>query len=787
MLEDDDFLLATPQRVVRARMTRWAALALAACLAMFAILVSSADAQTSDKTAQQSTQASSRLAGLVRPNDVNSGSLLLPSKEPGFFVEAPRLKTDVTIDVDGPILRAKVTQRFENPTDGWVEGTYVFPLPEDSAVDRLKMQIGERLIEGQIKPRQEARDIYEKAKAEGKKTALLEQQRPNIFTNQVANIGPGETVVVQIEYQETVRMSDGAFSFRFPMVVAPRYNPDPIVQTVDFKGGSGFAVTDPVPDREKIEAPVLDPRENAKINPVALTVNLDAGFPIGDVKTPYHEMQETDNSDGSRTYRLEAGSVPADRDFAMEWTSSAGAVPSAGLFRQVVDGKMYLMAFLTPPSVGSSEKPDREVIFVIDNSGSMAGDSIRQAREALALAISRLDARDRFNVIRFDDTYDSFFPSLVPATPDRREQAIARVRKLDAEGGTEMLPALREALENQGPVEKGALRQVIFLTDGAIGNENQLFETIKNDRGEARLFTVGIGSAPNSFFMTRAAEVGRGTFTHVGSEAEIGEKIKALFAKLENPAMRDVTAGFEGGISGDISPNPIPDLYFGEPVVLTARLPEEINEGAIRLTGEIAGNPWRAELPIDKAATATGIGKLWARRTISDLETERLTTGDPEALDKKIETVALDHHLVSRLTSLVAVDVTPSRPDGEPLGSAKVPLNLPAGWDFDAVFGEQPARPSPAPMQKAQAGGEQLMVMADTRMIAAAPTPEAAQVVAANTNRQMVALPQTATLADRDIMIGLLMILFAVMLFVASRLLWSTFAPETISSRERFD
>jgi Ca-activated chloride channel family protein len=214
--------------------------AFAASIVMMLGLLSAARAEeTPGKTGQ--------LAGLVRPNDVNSGSLLFPSKEPGFYVEAPRLKTDVTMDVSGPIARVKVTQRFQNPSKGWVEGTYVFPLPENSAVDELKMQIGERFIQGQIKPRQEARELYEQAKAEGKKAALLEQQRPNIFTNQVANIAPGETIVVQIEYQQTVHQSAGQFSLRFPMVTAPRYNPAPVVQTVEFNDGAGFATpNDPV-------------------------------------------------------------------------------------------------------------------------------------------------------------------------------------------------------------------------------------------------------------------------------------------------------------------------------------------------------------------------------------------------------------------------------------------------------------------------------------------------------------------------------------------------------------
>ncbi len=192
-----------------------------------------------------------QLASYVRPNDMNMGGLLLPSKEPGQYVEAPRLSTDVEISVNGPIARVSVTQRFENPAEGWVEGIYVFPLPENSAVDTLKMRVGDRLIEGIIKPREEARQIYEQAKSEGKKAALLEQQRDNIFTNAVANIGPGEVVIVNIEYQQTVRQDGGVFSLRFPMVVAPRYSPQPIVQTVDFSnnGSSGFGVVDPVPDR----------------------------------------------------------------------------------------------------------------------------------------------------------------------------------------------------------------------------------------------------------------------------------------------------------------------------------------------------------------------------------------------------------------------------------------------------------------------------------------------------------------------------------------------------------
>ncbi|MGF6176749.1 marine proteobacterial sortase target protein [Ensifer sp. 4252] len=756
----DDEIAESRTRQNEARWGMYLALAaLAACIVMIIGLMTQAAAQTASAQPQQ-------MAGYVRPNDMGTGALLFPSKEPGYFVEAPRLATDVQIDVNGPIMRTRVTQRFQNPSKGWVEGTYVFPLPDDSAVDTLKMQIGDRFIEGQIKPRQAAKEIYEQAKAEGKKAALLEQQRPNLFTNQVANIGPGETVVVQIEYQSGVRQSNDAFTFRFPMVVAPRYNPQPIVQTVDLDSRSGYAVSDPVPDREKIEPPVLDPRENAKVNPVTLTINLKAGFPIGEVTSAYHEIETTTLDQLTRRITLKSGRVPADRDFELNWKAVEGKSPYAGLFRETVGGKTYLLSFVTPPvtATGADKQVRREVVFVIDNSGSMAGPSMEQAKESLALAISRLKPEDRFNVIRFDDTMTVHFPDLVEATPDKREDAIAFVRGLTADGGTEMLPALEAALRTQGPVAAGALRQVVFLTDGAIGNEGQLFQEIQNNRGDARVFTVGIGSAPNSHFMTKAAEYGRGTFTLIGSESQVAARMGELFTKLESPAMTDISASFEGGATGDITPNPMPDLYRGEPVVLTAELDGTAPEGKLRIVGKAGDQPWRVEMDIAKAATGEGIAKLWARRKIDDIEASASAIADPATLDKQIETVALAHHLVSRVTSLVAVDATPSRPAGENLTETDVPLNLPAGWDFGKVFDEKPDAPDPnatgtVDEREASVESQTKLAMLTADRMLAAPTARAAGLIAEANNQ--VNLPQTATEADKQILIGLMLLAFA--------------------------
>ncbi|PKQ06112.1 MAG: marine proteobacterial sortase target protein, partial [Alphaproteobacteria bacterium HGW-Alphaproteobacteria-12] len=399
--------------------------------------------------AQTQTQPAPASAGLVKLNDVESGTLLLNSTEPGKYVPAPLLATDVKIDVTGPISRTRVTQHFINPGDGWVEGKYVFPLPENSAVDTLKMVIGDKVIEGRIKEKQEARRAYEAARATGKRASLVEQQRPNVFINSVANIGPGETILIQIEYQQTVRRDGETFSLRFPMVVAPRYTPktaDP--RLVDFQprdNGWGDVIA-PEPEDRLEQPPVLHP-DMGKINPVSLSVSLDAGFPLGNVTSPHHEV--TLKRDGKRkaTLTLADEIVPANRDFELTWKPAATKAPAAALFRERVDGEDYLLVMLTPPS--GDEQPatkPREAIFVIDNSGSMSGPSMDQAKESLLWALDRLRPGDTFNVIRFDDTLTVLFPDAVPAHGETLAAARKFVTGLEANGGTEMLPALKASL-----------------------------------------------------------------------------------------------------------------------------------------------------------------------------------------------------------------------------------------------------------------------------------------------------------------------------------------------------
>jgi Ca-activated chloride channel family protein len=712
----------------------------------------------------------------VRPGDARSGTLLFKAVEENRYVEAPLVGADVDITVSGPTARARITQHFYNPTDGWVEGVYVYPLPENSAVDTLKMVIGGRVIVGEIKERREAKRIYEQAKADGKKTALVEQERPNIFTNSVANIGPGETIVVQLEYQQTIPQSGNEFSLRVPLVVAPRYNPKPLVQTVDFgRDGDGWGrVSDPVPDRDRITPPVLDPRENPPVNPVTLKVRLEAGFPLGEVTSHHHAIKMDAVSDDTRIVTID-GAVPADRDFELTWSPNSGTMPAAGLFHEQLSGADYLLAFLTPPSLEQPQttKP-REIIFVIDNSGSMGGQSIVQAKASLKYALKQLSPADRFNVVRFDNTLELLFPSAVPADMEHIGQAQTFVARLQAEGGTEMVPAMQAALVDQNAADRDTLRQVVFLTDGAIGNENQLFDTIAAGLGRSRIFMVGIGSAPNSYLMNRAAELGRGSVLHIGSAEQVEDRMRALFNKLAKPAVTDLSVKFsESGV--DVTPKVLPDLYAGETLQIAAKL--STFGGTAEISGSIGDQPWIVTLPLKGAAEAKGISKLWARAKIADAEVA-LALGkiSKTSADQRILSLALEHSLVSRLTSLVAVDKTPSRPEGAQLSRADLPLNLPAGWDFDKVFGtegrsteqrEQGGETVPAP--DAQDDGLKIDA-AYIQKIAAAHKPASASLSAKQTVAS-VPLPKTATNGTLYLCLGfgLLFMMANVRLLVLTR------------------
>ena len=630
--------------------------------------------------------------GTVSKADVSSGSLLLQSSTPGRYVEAPLVAADVKMTIAGPVIRTRLTQRFTNPTGTWVEGVYAFPLPEDAAVDTLRVIIGDKFIEGDIKERQEARVIYERAAASGQRAGLVEEERPNLFTTSLANIGPGETVAVQIEYQDKARLDNGVWSTRFPMVIAPRYNPPAAFGLSADRSGRTLSVTDPVPDRLRITPPVLHPAqepsgaEGLRL-PVNFDISLEAGVPLASITSQTHELAIDRQDKDSAVIHLKDGEVPADRDFVLSWTPEPVSAPTASLFREERNGEQYLLAVVNPPVVKTANlRRDRETIFVIDNSGSMSGESMDQAKQGLLLALDHLSPSDEFNVIRFDDTMDQLFATTVPANAQNLSRARRFVSSLEANGGTEMLPALKAALVDNEPNNREEVRQVVFITDGSIGNEDQLFAAIHEGLGRSRLFTVGIGSAPNAYFMTRAARQGRGTFTFMDDVAKVAEQSAKLFAALENPVMTDLEVKLPAG-TADAYPSPLPDLYAGEPVTMVVRASDLT--GDLAVSGKLNGKAWSQTFSLADAASATGIGQLWARARIAGFEEGRYAGMSIEEVDKGVLKTALDFHLVSRLTSLVAVDKTPARPEGERLDTRQIASMLPKGWDFGHVFGPE--------------------------------------------------------------------------------------------------
>lgn len=640
--------------------------------------------------------------GEVTLDEVAGPTLLFATAAPGRYAVAPVQESEVEITVRGLLAEAEVRQAFTNPGEGWVEGIYVFPLPTEAAVHGLRLVVGERIIEGRIEERAAAKKVYEKAKREGKKASLVEQERANIFTTSVANIGPGETVEVEIRYQQVLRFDEASVELRFPTVVGPRYIPGaPLSETAS---GTGWAFdTDQVEDASRVTPPVVAPGET--VNPLRIAVSLEAGFPLASLVCPYHPADIAKLGGG--LHRVTVDGAAADRDFVLRWSPEASAVPRAAVFTEELDGGYYVVAMMVPPGLdhASAARLPRETVFVIDTSGSMGGASIRQAREALIAALDRLHADDTFNIIEFDSGYTKLFDDSRPAMPAAVEEGRQWVRRLEADGGTEMMAPLLEALADRSRATP--LRQVVFITDGCVGNEDQLFAAIERELGRTRLFTVGIGSAPNSHFMERAASFGRGTFTYIGSPAEVQPGMAALFEKIDTPVLADIELVWPDP-DAEVWPERVPDLYSGEPVVVTARL--GTLHGDLRLSGVSADRRWQQELALSVGARRAGVNRLWARRKIAALMDEGVRgRPEPEVRAKVLE-VALAHSLVSKYTSLVAVDVTPSRPSDAGLDSAAVPTNLPAGWSHDKVFGGQLPRGGTAAPVHGTVGGLLLLL-----------------------------------------------------------------------------
>jgi Ca-activated chloride channel family protein len=627
-----------------------------------------------------------------RPEEAGAGSLLLRMQS--GYRPATRINTDVDIEVSGITLRATVRQVFRNDGAEWVEGVYVFPLPDGAAVDRMRLVVGDRVIEGEIREKQAAQQEYEQARRDGKRAGLVRQERANLFTTAVANVAPGETVTIEIGYLDTAGYDDGTYSLRFPMTMTPRYIPGR--PSADRQGSGWSPDTDRVPDASMITPPVV---ATSRDHRVSLSASINLGVPLELVASRYHPVDVEETADGYRASLAHSG-VAMDHDFELIWRPVRAQAPRAMAFTETVDDRPHLLVMIVPPDddVSAIEIPPRDLVFVIDTSGSMHGVSIEQARKALLLAIDGLRPVDRFNVIQFNSVTRSLFADSVPATANNIGRAQAYVAALGADGGTEMRPALELALGRVG--DSAFLRQVIFITDGSVGNETELFRVIEDRLGGTRLFTVGIGSAPNSWFMRKSAEVGRGASITISALHEVEEKMGRLFRKLERPMLTDLQMGWPTDLAAETYPATIPDLYAGEPVVIRARLAREPKPGdQLVIDGRLAGGGWRVELPLADAAPGPGTASVWARAHVAALMDRERRGVDAESVRAEVIDTALAHQIVTRHTSLVAVDRTPVRPSASGLAREQVPSLLPHGQSMKAIFGF-PATATSAPVYR---------------------------------------------------------------------------------------
>lgn len=612
---------------------------------------------------------------------VGAGDLFTNDNKP-----LPLKHTDVKINVTGPIASVQVEQTFTNPYDQRLEAVYTFPLPSDSAVYDMSLSLGDRTIRSLIKRREEAQQIYQQARQGGQLTGLLEQERPNIFTTSVANIAPGQEVRVQIKYRQRLPYDDGGFSLRFPLVVAPRYIPG---QPTGQQGGGWSPDTTDVPDASRITPPVLKPDKRPGYG-LSLSVNIDAGFPIQRLECGSHRISMTELGPGRYHVQLARDDEIPNRDFVLEYKLAGRQTQAAALAAKAEDGAGYFMLMALPPldyAVGDIQPKD--ITFIIDTSGSMSGAKIEQAKNALRALVHGLNPQDALNIIRFSSDFSSFSPSPVPFTQQNVDRADAYIDQLQAGGGTEMLPPLLYALKQSR--QPGRLPLVVFLTDAQVGNEKQILKAIHDHLGDARLYSLGVDVAPNDYLLRKMAELGRGTVEFVLPTQNLEEVIARFQNRIASPVLTNVSVDGKDLITDGIYPSPVPDVFLARPLMLVGRVSNPISQ-VITLRGLSAAGPVSLPVHLDfsrPTAEAAVLATLWARARVDALLDRLYTNPDDEALKQEITALALHHRLLSPFTSLVAVEeqLVPS-PDGGPPKTVVVPVPLPEGWDYEAVFGD---------------------------------------------------------------------------------------------------
>ena len=629
--------------------------------------------------------------------EATAGSLGIVGKNGAITGSCPLRHTEVRSAISGFLARVNVTQQFENTAPQRIEAVYTFPLPENAAVDDMTIQIGTRTVRGVVRKREEARAIYEQAKQTGHVAALLDQERPNIFTQSVANIFPGEQVTVSISYLQSLEYENGAYQFVFPMVVAPRYIPGGAVG----KQAGGWAPdTDQVPDASKI-TPQVAPEGTRAGHDISIELALDAGVPLLQLGSVSHEIEVDRTGASSATVKLKSRAVIPDKDFVLKYEVAgeqiADAVLSQAESPSVSRAKGgaggYFTLILQPPaSPPESDITPKELVFVLDTSGSMMGFPIEKAKELINHALDELYPGDTFNLITFSGDTRILFPEPVYPTAENIRKAREVLNAQRGYGGTEMMGAIRAALTPSDSQDH--LRVVCFVTDGEVGNDLGIIGEIQK-HPNARVFSYGIGNSVNRFLITSMARAGRGDSEVVTLSDKADEAAHRLYQRLRAPVLTDVSIDWHGLPVDDVYPKRLPDLFTGKPVVVSGRY-TAATDGSIFIHGKRAGEDFTREIPVHLSNSASAdatLSTFWARRKIDDLMSQdwaglQAGTVKPD-VQEEITQLALSHRLMSQFTSFVAVEDRIVTTNGKPR-RVEVPVEMPDGMSHEGVFGADP-------------------------------------------------------------------------------------------------
>jgi len=583
----------------------------------------------------------------------------------------PLKHTDVKAEISGFISRVVVTQQFENPFKEKIEAVYTFPLSQNAAVDDMTMLVGDRTVRGKILPREEARLVYEAAKSNGQVASLLDQERPNIFTQSVANILPGEQVKITISYVETLSYVNGAYEFVFPMVVGPRYIPRS------------------VPDAARINPNVLPPSTRSG-HDISLEVTLDAGLIIDDVSSKTHVIDIQRPDPHSAQLRLKDNATIPNKDFILRYDVATQAIQDAVLTHRSEKGGFFTMILQPPERVTVADVTPKELVFVLDTSGSMQGFPIEKAKETMKLALDSLNPSDTFNLITFAGDTNILFPEPVPATRANLRKAQAFLSSRKGDGGTEMLKAVDAALKPSD--DQSHMRVVCFMTDGYVGNEMEIIAAVQN-HPNARVFAFGIGSSVNRFLLDKIAEAGRGEVEYVGLDDDGSAAARRFHERVRNPLLTDISIDWNGLPVADVYPQRIPDLFSARPVIVTGRYVGP-GRASVRLKGKLAGNDFVREIPIELPETMAShdvLASLWARARVDDLmnqDTEGQSAENMrEDLKETITQLGIEYRLMTQFTSFVAVEEMVVTDGGQPR-RIEVPIEMPEGVNMAAGVGD---------------------------------------------------------------------------------------------------